>query len=208
MTRLSRKRREAQLFAAGSTLFAFGAALAQLPGGTAVITGISFFAGSILFTAAALTQWRLSGRPRFAGWNGAEASDWWSAAVQFAGTLCFNVSTFSALMSLSPAGERQDVWRPDVYGSAAFLISSLLAVHACSDRDRLWDPASRSWKATWLNLLGSVAFGVSAFAARIPAGAVDVANPTIEDAGTFAGAVCFLAAALLMEPPAREYRHD
>ena len=200
MTRFREQRIEARLFAIGSSLFAVGAAIAQLKPSAEVLAGITFFAGSIFFTTAAFIQLWLTGRPRFAGWSGADASDWWSAAVQFVGTLWFNLSTFCALLDLPLIGQRAHVWRPDVLGSIAFLVSSLLAVGACTDRDRLWDPSARSWKVAWLNLLGSVLFGVSAVAARIPKGTFDVANPTIENLGTFFGAIGFLLAALLMEP--------
>ena len=200
MTKLREQRREARFFAIGASLFAIGAVFAAFPAINATFTGLTFFIGSIFFTTASLIQWLLSGRPRFAGRGGAEAIDWWSAAIQFAGTLFFNVSTFAAILNLSILGERQHVWRPDVFGSAAFLISSLLAVWACRDRDRLWDPAARLWKVTWLNLFGSVAFGVSAVAARISPESGLVANASLEGLGTFFGALGFLFAALLMAP--------
>ena len=92
------------------------------------------------------------------------------------------------------------VWRPDVYGSAAFLISSLLALKATTQRDRLWDPEARVWRVTWFNLLGSVAFGVSAIAARTETPTGPELNPMLDNLGTFVGALGFLAAALLMAP--------
>ena len=92
------------------------------------------------------------------------------------------------------------VWRPDVYGSAAFLISSLLALKATTQRDRLWDPEARVWRVTWFNLLGSVAFGVSAIAARTETPTGPELNPMLDNLGTFIGALGFLAAALLMAP--------
>ena len=200
VTRFKEQRLEARLFAIGSSLFAIGAVLASIPEVADPIPGVTFFTGSLFFTTAALIQWLLSGRPRFAGWSGADASDWWSAAIQFIGTLFFNVSTFAAILDLPLLGEVRHVWRPDVYGSAAFLVSSLLAVIACTDRDRLWDPAARSWKVAWLNMFGSVAFGVSAVAARIPLESGTVANPVLDNLGTFLGALGFLGAALLTAP--------
>jgi len=200
VTRFTEQRLEARLFAIGSSLFAIGAVLASIPGVAHPIPGVTFFTGSIFFTTAALIQWLLSGRPRFAGWSGADASDWWSAAVQFVGTLFFNVSTFAAILDLSLLGEVRHVWRPDVFGSAAFLLSSVLAIIACTDRDRLWDPAARSWKVAWLNMFGSVAFGVSAVAARIPLETGTVANPMLDNLGTFLGALGFLGAALVTAP--------
>ena len=109
--------------------------------------------GSVFFTTAAFVQLRLTGRWQPGGWRSAGWSDWWAAAVQFVGTLFFNVSTFSALFG----GDH--VWRPDAIGSVAFLVASVLAVHAVTIRDRLWDPTVRTWQIAWVNLAGSIAFG-------------------------------------------------
>ena len=92
------------------------------------------------------------------------------------------------------------VWRPDAFGSVAFLVASVLAVHAVSIRDRLWDPESRTWQVGWLNMAGSVAFGASAIGAYTAPGADHVADAALANLGTFIGALCFLAGALLMSP--------
>jgi hypothetical protein len=200
MKRFTTPRRESRLFAVGSTLFALGAVFASIPGLPGWLAAVTYFAGSVCFTSAALIQWLLSGRPSFSGWRGAAASDWWSAAIQFLGTLFFNISTFAAMVEGEFQNASSHVWRPDVYGSAAFLISSLLALKASTQRDRLWDPEARVWRVTWFNLLGSVAFGVSAVAARTSAPTGPEANPMLDNLGTFVGALGFLAAALLMAP--------
>ena len=60
-----------------------------------------------------------------------ERVNWWSAAVQWVGTLEFNLSTFAALVAgLSASQEKRLVWSPDFYGSALFLASSVLALVA------------------------------------------------------------------------------
>ena len=200
MTRFTTPRRESRLFAIGSALFALGAVFASISGLPGWLPSVTFFSGSVFFTTAALIQWRLSGRPDFSGWRGPAASDWWSAAIQFVGTLCFNVSTFAAMVESDISAASSHVWRPDVYGSAAFLISSLLALRACTERDRLWDPEARIWRVVWFNLLGSIAFGVSAVAARTATPTGPVVNPLVDNLGTFLGALGFLAAALLMAP--------
>ena len=174
--------------------------MAEIPSVSLTVTGITFVAGSVFFTVAALTQWLLCGRPRFAGWRGGPASDWWSSAIQFAGTLCFNLSTTAALLQLTTVDGQPSYWRPDVYGSAAFLISSVMAFNACAMRDRLWDPEARVWRVAWFNLLGSVFFAISAIAARSEPGSVNSVNPTLDNVGTFVGALGFLIAALLMAP--------
>ena len=57
--------------------------------------------------------------------------NWWSAAVQWVGTLEFNLSTFAALVTgLSASQQKRLVWSPDFYGSALFLASSVLALVA------------------------------------------------------------------------------
>ena len=49
-----------------------------------------------------------------------------------------------------------------------------------------------------LNLLGSIAFGVSAVAARIVPDSGDPRNLTVDNLGTFVGAICFLVGAFLL----------
>lgn len=202
--RTLRLRRESWGFALGSALFALGA----LPGyGQAVGArwdNLTYFVGSLFFTAAGLIQFRLSGRPvPGAESHRIERYDWWSALIQFVGTLLFNVSTFAAVLAnLDAEQANRWVWRPDIWGSLAFLISSGLAVVATTDTDRLWDPHARNWRTTWLNMLGSLAFGVSALAAWVDPSSGTVANARIANLGTFVGAICFLVAALLAKPPA------
>ena len=86
-------------------------------------------------------------------------------------------------------------------GSICFLVASALAVVATTHRERLWDPEARNWWNTWLNMLGSVAFGVSAYAAKVVDASGDVRNVEAVNLGTFVGALCFLVAALLVLPP-------
>jgi hypothetical protein len=106
------------LFMVGSACFAVASipAVAE-PLGPIPVAAV-YFIGSIWFTAAALLQWRAS-RDRL---------DLSASAVQFAGTLLFNVSTGAELYdSFKPDASGALVWSPDVYGSAAFLIASAIA---------------------------------------------------------------------------------
>jgi hypothetical protein len=194
LTRFREQRWEARGFAVGSLCFALGAVpgYAALTGTT--VDNATYAIGSVFFTAAAFIQWFLTGRWRSGGWRDAAWSDWWAAAIQFAGTLFFNVSTFAALLG------GDDVWRPDALGSVLFLVSSVLAVHAVTIRDRLWDPTARTWRVAWLNLAGSVAFGASAIGAYVAPGANEATNVALANLGTFVGALCFLAGALLTSP--------
>jgi hypothetical protein len=112
-------------FAIGSACFFVG----PFPGfvqlvGTA--DGVVFFAGSVFFTLAAGLELREATLRRARRWS-ADAS-WWSAAVQFVGTLLFNVSTFNAMQSgLSTHQQNRLVWAPDLIGSGCFLVSGWLA---------------------------------------------------------------------------------
>ena len=88
-SRTLRLRRESWGFAIGSALFAVGA----WPGyGEAVGArwdNLTYFLGSLFFTAAGFIQFRLSGRPvPGAESHQIERYDWWSALIQFVGTLC------------------------------------------------------------------------------------------------------------------------
>lgn len=126
-----------------------------------------FFVGSILFTTAAALQ--------FAQERG------WATAIQLAGTLFFNRSTFRALGATQ---ENTLIWRPDALGSICFLVASALAWRA--DRDRI----------AALNLAGSVAFGVSAVAAHVVPDTGDELSLAAANLATVVGALCFLAGAL------------
>lgn len=177
--------RQCWFFAIGSTFFA----VATAPGfATAIGSGASntlCFIGSWFFTTAAWMQLALSDK----------GIGWWSAASQFAGTILFNVSTGASVWAHTVHAERREVWAPDATGSLAFLISGVLAVMVLG----WWAPRSVDWQAGWINLVGCIAFGVSAAAAFVFQTGV-TANQPLANLGTFAGALCFLAAALLILP--------
>jgi drug/metabolite transporter (DMT)-like permease len=198
-TRSIRLRREAWGFAVGSIFFAVGAVpfYADAVGG--VLTNLTFFTGAIFFTLAAFIQLALSGRrPPRSGSNRADRADWWAAAVQFLGTIFFNISTTEALITAANAQTRVgDGWRPDAFGSLCFLVASGFAVVATTDREGLWDPHARSWRCTWLNMAGSVFFGISAVGAFVMPDDSTLVSLFWANFGTFLGALCFLAAALL-----------
>jgi hypothetical protein len=194
-----RLRREAWGFILGSLCFFAGALPFYADWAGAVAVGVTFFVGSLFFTAAGFIQLSLSGRrPPRRGTNTADRFDWLAAAIQFAGTLFFNVSTWQALAAAvrDPTAIGAG-WRPDAFGSVAFLISSGLAVVATRDRRHLWDRHARSWNGTWLNLLGSIAFGASAVGAYVSPKTDDFVSLFWANLGTLIGALCFLVAALL-----------
>ena len=84
--------------------------------------------------------------------------------MQWAGTLAFNVSTFATLVAgLSTSQQKKLVWAPDFYGSALFLASSVLALVALG----MVVATRRDRGIAWLNMIGSIMFGVAAVAAFV-----------------------------------------
>lgn len=95
--------------------------------------------------------------------------------------------------------ERRLVWTPDAGGSVAFLVSAALAVVAVTATVGLVELKSRDWQAVWINMLGCIAFGVSAVGAFVRGTGV-TEDQVLANLGTFIGALCFLAGALLDLP--------
>jgi hypothetical protein len=116
-------------FALGSACFLVGPfpGYAELVGESA--DGVTFFVGSILFTAGGALQSWLSWPNRRT--PGAGRAAWWAAVIQSAGTLFFNVTTFQAMHTALTSPEYDKlVWKPDAYGSICFLISGAIAYRA------------------------------------------------------------------------------
>jgi hypothetical protein len=188
------------LFAIGASCFALGA----LPGFVEAVgdhaDGVTFFVGSIFFTTAGYLQYRESGDGRAFSWHPRRA-EWIAATVQLAGTLFFNASTFHALeQSLSADAVNDLVWRPDVYGSICFLVASSIAWYCVARRWWSWQPRALAWLIAGLNLVGSIAFGVSAVASKVVPETDQVRDVTLMNLGTFIGALGFLIAAVLLLP--------
>jgi len=197
VSRTIRLRRESWGFAVGSLLFAVGAVLSASDLLDVGITDLIFFTGALFFTAAAFIQLAMTRRPR-RDLTRADSVDWWAAVVQFGGTLFFNLSTTEALLNgLDPASHLRTGWRPDVFGSACFLLAGVLGIVATTMRDTLWDPNARIWRCTWLNMVGSIFFAISAIGAYVAPSTGEVLSELWANAGTLLGAACFLAAALL-----------
>jgi hypothetical protein len=182
------------LFAIGSTCFAVAAIVSQWASASRPAIGVTYFVGSLFFTTAAALQFR-DAEPRSADWN--------AAAIQLAGTLSFNVSTFLGMQHGLDAHETNlRVWTPDIVGSACFLVSSELALAAICSRWVCVRTHSRSWWIAAINLVGSIAFAVSAVASLIQPSTDEPVSAAIANAGTAAGALCFLAGGVLLLPQA------
>lgn len=189
-------------FMIGSSFFALGSA----PGLSEVLgtsgSNLLFFVGAWFFTAAGLIQLFLSGRiavdVSYPPGRMVRA-EWLTAATQSLGTILFNISTTGALQARSISAQERFVWNPDAGGSVAFLLSGFLAFVTYAHVAPLSNPRSRAWWSTVINFVGCVAFGISAVGAFIlPSG--DSLNNGIATVGTFAGAICFLLASLIVLP--------
>jgi hypothetical protein len=201
-------------FLVGSFLFAVGVPITLDTALSPVIGAAVFFVGSVFFTAAGLLQLVGSAEelPQVAhpaaepSWFAAlvrpRTVDWTASAIQLLGTLWFNLTTFRALLDATAAGDATapQVWRPDAWGSVAFLVSSGLAFAPEVRRRRHGHVRDRSWAIGALNLVGSVFFGLSAVGAWTVPATEDVLSSWWANAGTLLGALCFLAGAALLLP--------
>jgi len=202
------------LFAVGSLLFAVGSVPGYASAVGAVGDTVTYFVGSLFFTAASFLSYReaVDASPR--GLNTARRRffvyqpgriDWWATAVQFVGTLYFNVSCGVAMAAnLSAQATHQHVWRPDAIGSVCFLVSSVLSWYETCHGWAAWRPASWSWWITLVNLIGSIAFGISAVAGYVNPVTGQVHNAGRADTQTLIGAICFLIGAILLLPERTE----
>lgn len=197
------------LFAVGSALFALGAFPAYAAAVGPRPDAVTYFVGSIFFTAAGLLQYReavdagpapTDGRRR-RRWLVFEPRrvDWLACAVQSIGTFYFNWSTGNAVrVDLSSSAARQLVWRPDAVGSICFLVASGLCWVEVCHRSFAWLPGRVDWWIALVNLAGSVAFGVSAVAGFVVPSTGELRNAQLSNLGTFVGAVGFLLGAVLL----------
>ena len=208
----------AVLFAVGSLLFAVG----SVPGYVGAVGDrwdtVTYFIGSLFFTAASFLSYREAVDAAPEELNPAHRRlltfqpgriDWWATAIQLLGTLYFNVSTGVAVAAdLSAATAHQHVWRPDAIGSVCFLVSSVLAWYEACHGWAAWRPRSWAWWITLANLTGSIAFGISAVAGYINPITGQVHNAGRANTQTLIGAICFLIGAILLLPERTEETHN
>ena len=185
----------AACFAAGSACFMIAPfpGFERLVGGTA--DAATFFVGSLLFTGGAAVQSALA-FPHRHDEDGGRAA-WWAAAIQSAGTVFFNLTTFRALATL-PSSSHYDrlVWRPDALGSICFLISGVIAYGASARHGWLPVRRGRGWWQPAVNLLGCVLFGVAAVAGYVVPSTGSIIDLAAANWNTVLGAACFFACAV------------
>jgi len=208
------------VFALGALLFMAGSVLSLAP---AIVQELSleantinaiFFIGSIPFTTAAYLQlYQAANAKEFerlgtsdpqrtvlVGWQPHNVG-WLSCALQFLGTLLFNVNTFDAMIpGLNWMQQDLEIWVPNFAGSVLFLASGYLAFAETCHAHFAWKPASISWWVTLVNLLGCVAFMISAAFAFVPPKPFAGDALTISVIFTLIGAIGFLIGSLLMLP--------
>lgn len=201
------------IFAIGALCFTLGTLPFYLKIVGNNLDGVTFFIGSLFFTTAALSQYietinarqtprglKLKEKIRLFTWE-PRRIDWLAVVIQFIGTIFFNISTFYALNSLMTIQQmNSQVWTPDAYGSICFLVASGLVWIEVGHSIFSWKIGSLSWQIAALNLIGSIAFGISAISVFILPITGNPINITVVNLGTFIGGVCFLIGALLLLP--------
>jgi hypothetical protein len=204
----------AWLFIIGSALFALGSVPAYLNAVGATVDSVTYFVGSIFFTAASFAQLMQAQTPamtevdsdsqhqrvpvRFRAWLPHDRN-WLAAITQFPGTVFFNISTLAALAhNMTVKQQDRRIWRPDFYGSTLFLVASVFAILAIG-RFLSFRPRTTPWWIAWLNMIGSILFMASALGSYVLPDTGEI-NSQISIIGTLLGALCFLFGAVLMFP--------
>jgi hypothetical protein len=191
-------------FVLGGSLFALGAACAQLEVGTLATVNITYLVGGGFFSlggyasillvvnagrddrgrpsAEPMRWWRFQPRRR----------DWLSAVVLFTGTLLFAVSLVAAFaQGLTPRQSNGWIWLPDILGCLCFLASGHLAMLQVGGGHVEVHVHELGWWVVVVNQIGSVLFflaGLAAFTRPTTSTALDAG---LVNWGTFAGAACF-----------------
>ena len=192
---MSRERVMALCFLAGSLCFLVAPVSAYASAVGPRADAITLFVGSIPFTiGGALQAWLSLGDRRG---SRTQRALWWSAAIQFVGTVSFNLTTYRGI-DLTPHDHRYDalVWRPDAVGSACFLLSGVILYLSCPRVGWRLLRGDRGWREPAVNLLGCVLFAVSAVSGFAQPRSGSLISPRITDWTTSLGAVCFLGCAL------------
>jgi len=205
----------AALFIVGSACFVLGSIPAYLAAVGGIVDGVTYFVGSIFFTAASFLQLLQAQTPSMTGVDEVRQNmpqpvrvwswlphdrNWLAAITQFPGTLFFNASTLAALAHNASVQEQdRHVWRPDLFGSTLFLVSSTFGILAIGAAVGAKPRSLPRWIA-WLNMIGSILFMAAAVASYVVPSTGDVIKVGVDLAGTALGAMCFLIGAALMFP--------
>lgn len=202
-------------FIAGSVLFLFPA-LAKFFSLNDEQVNVVFFMGSIPFTIAAYLQLFQAANAgeftldkktnkkkiRLFGWMPSNLG-WLSCALQFVGTILFNINTFDALIpGLNWVQEDIVIWAPNFVGSILFLASGYMAFAETNHSYWSWKWNDISWWVTFVNLIGCIGFMISALFAFFLPFTPSIDLGAISLVFTLIGAFGFLFGSLLMWPEA------
>ena len=190
-------------FIFGGSLFALGAAFAQLDVGTLRTVNITYLVGgfffslggyvSILLVVNAVRDWG-DREPDSMRWWGYQPQrrDWLSAVVLFIGTLLFAISLVAAFaQGLTPRQSDGWIWLPDILGCVCFLASGHLAMLDVGAGHVVVRVHEVGWWVVAVNQVGSVLFFLAGMAAFTRPATSEVIDVGLVNWGTFAGAVCF-----------------
>lgn len=210
------------LFIIGSACFIVGSFIsiwpqlipANLTGGD--IINMVFFAGSLFFTMSAWLQFLeaingdvgeigtiVSGvhrNWRWFAWKPHNAG-FCASLIQLIGTFLFNANTADAMLSgLTSAQEKSLIWIPDFVGSVCFLLAGYLVLIEVGHRFWSYQYRKVSWWIAMINMLGSIAFMLSALFGFFVPGSNSVEWAWGANFSTLFGASCFLLASYLLIP--------
>jgi hypothetical protein len=195
-------------FVLGGSLFALGAAFAQL-GISGPTVNLTYLVGGFFFSLGGYASILLvtdgpevGDRPaagRLRGWvPQPRRRARRSAVVLFVGTLFFAVSLVAAFAEgLTPRQSNGWIWLPDILGCVLFLLSGHLAMLEVGDGHVRWRPDVLGWWVVAVNQLGSVLFFLAGLAAFTRPATDQAVNIALVNWGTFAGATCFAAGGII-----------
>lgn len=184
---------------------------------------LTFFIGSLFFTAAAYLQYLesinadITNSEHFTK----DKKNWvWlafrhknlgflSSASQLMGTLFFNLNTFNSLyFSFTFLQEDLFIWMPNMIGSMLFIMSALFGWLEVSRDKHVKSFRSLSWWIIWINILGSIFFQLSAIKSYVLLNSGELIGPEALLEYTLYGAICFLIAAYLLNVEMNETAQD
>ncbi|MET8518921.1 hypothetical protein [Nocardioides sp. NPDC004968] len=184
-------------FVLGGSLFALGAAFAQLGVVSLPVVNVTYLVGGGFFTLGGYVSILLADNTdtdeRMRWWSfRLRLRSWLSAFVLFVGTLFFAVSLVAAFAAgLTPRQSDGWIWLPDMTGCVCFLVSGHLAMLDVGAGHVRVLAHLVGWWVVAVNQLGSVLFflaGIAAFTRPATSSAIDTG---LVNWGTFAGAACF-----------------
>ena len=194
---MTRERWMALCFALGSTCFLVGPfpGYASLVGSTGV--GLTFFVGSILFTAGGGLQTWLAAPDRHEA--GAGRAGWWAAVDPVGRDAVLQRHDLPGAVDPRPRRPDYDrlVWRPDALGSVCFLVSGVIAYRAVGRGTASARPAAAragGSRPSTSSAASSSASPRSPAMSSLPPGRSSTSPGA--NWNTALGAACFLACAL------------